>query len=153
MLTAPLNSVEADALQSPFLRAGFRARQGIAWSAIFFAILQSVCTFFFAVSWLRVAIGISALTIGASIGTALDRFHTDWLRIPMIGFALGGALFNLAMLAHIRYLRNRPASQWRRIPLTARKMWTERLQMALSVATVLLVIFEEYFHFRWSTHL
>ena len=149
----PTESVDPETLTSPVLRAGLRARQGLAWSGIFFAVLQSVCTFFAAASWLRLAIGIGSFSISAWFNTALDRFHTDWLRIPMIVFAAGGALFNLVILAQVRYLRNRPASQWRRMPLTARKLWTERLQLALALVTLLLVAFEEYFHTRWSSHL
>ena len=149
----PVNPSDSEPLPLRLPRFGFRARQRIAWSGIFFAILQSVCTFFFAVGWLRLAIGIGSFSISAWIGTALDRFHADWIRIPMIILALSGALFNLAILAQVRYLRNRPASQWRRVPLTARKVWNERLQLALALATLLLVGIEEYFHMRWSRHL
>lgn len=129
------------------------AAKGIAWSSMFFALLQSICTFFAALDGLRVAIGVGSLTISAWMGSALDRFHADWVRVPMITFALCGALLNLVVLAQVRHLRNRPASQWRRSPLSEKKVWTERLQLALSLATLLLVGIEEYLHFRLCGHL
>src|SRR6201996_1253654 len=89
------------------------ARGLIAWSSFFFALLQSICTFFAALDGLRLAIGIGSLAVSAGVGSDLDRFHADWIRIPMIGLALLGSLTNLAVLAQIRRLRRRPASQWR----------------------------------------
>ena len=41
-------------------------------------------------------------------------FHTDWIRLPMIGIALAGALLNLWVLSRLRRLRSNPASAWRR---------------------------------------
>lgn len=130
-----------------------RAQGVIAWSSFFFALLQSVCTVFAALDGVRLLIGVSSLALSASVGSALDRFHTDWLRVPMIGLALLGSLLNLAVLMQIRYLRNRPASQWRQKPVSPRKLRMERLQFFLSIATLILVAVEEYLHFRWCHHL
>ena len=153
MSTVPVSSPEQHTLRLPLERVGSRASQGIAWSSIFFAVLQSICTFFVALDWFRVAIGISSFTLSASIGKALDRFHADWIRIPMIVLALSGALLNLVILVQVLHLRNRPAAQWRRVPLTTRKIWSERLQWTLAVGTVFLVGLEEFLHIRWSGHL
>ena len=71
----------------------------------------------------------------------------------MIGIALLGASLNLAVLLQIRHLRNRPASQWRLVPLSPRKIQMERIQLALSVATLFLVGIEEYFHRHLFHHL
>src|SRR5580698_8584834 len=75
-----------------------KAQDVIAWSSFFFALLQSVCTVFAALDGVRLLIGVSSLALSASVGSALDRFHTDWLRVPMIGLALLGSLLNLAVL-------------------------------------------------------
>jgi len=129
------------------------ARGVIAWSSFFFALLQSVCTFFAALDGLRLAIGIGSLAVSAGVGTAMDRFHQDWIRIPMMGLALAGSMLNLVILAQVRRLRNRPASQWRRIPLSPRKLRMERVQIFLSLATLVLIGVEEYLHLRWCGHL
>ncbi len=95
-----------------------RVQGVIAWSSFFFAVLQSICTFFAAVDSLRLVIGVGSLVISAGIGTAMDRFHQDWIRVPMTVIALLGSSLNLVILMQIRHLRNRPASQWRQRPRT-----------------------------------
>lgn len=60
--------------------AGNDSAQGaIVWSSFFFAVLQSICTFFAAVDGLRLVIGVGSLAVSAGIGTAMDRFHQDWI--------------------------------------------------------------------------
>ena len=126
-----------------------RTQGVIAWSSLLFAILQSVCTFFAALSGLRLAIGVGAFALASGAGVRWDKiFHPDKVRIPMIVLALVGSLLNLAVIAHMRWLRNRPASQWRRVPLTSKQLRMERLQIALSILTLLLVIIEELYHHR-----
>ena len=83
----------------------------------------------------------------------LDRFHADWIRLPMIGLALIGSLLNLVILAQIRRLRHRPASQWRQVPLSRHQIRMERVQLVLSVATLVLIGIEEYLHFHLRHHL
>jgi hypothetical protein len=120
----------------------------IGWSSFLFAILQSICTFFAALDGLRFLIGAGSLAISAATGAALDRFHADWIRIPMIGLALLGSLLNLAILMQLRRLRRRPASQWRQKPPSARKICMERMQLILSIATLALIGIEEFQHFH-----
>ncbi|HTV05705.1 MAG TPA: hypothetical protein VME86_10095 [Acidobacteriaceae bacterium] len=85
------------------------------------------------------------MTTGA--GAAMVDFHTDWIRRPMLAFALVGSLLNLAILIHARRLRNRPAAQWRRKAITSHQIRMERLQWVLSLAALILVAVEEYLHF------
>jgi len=73
-------------------------------------------------------------------------FHTDAIRVPMIVLALVGSLLNLAILMHVRHLRNRPAAQWRQKPLSLRQKRTELAQLVLSLATLVLIGVEEYLH-------
>ena len=74
------------------------------------------------------------------------RFHADAIRVPMIVIALLGSLLNLAILMHVRHLRNRPAAQWRRRSLSLREKRKELAQLVLSLATLVLVGVEEYLH-------
>jgi hypothetical protein len=67
----------------------------------------------------------------------------------MMALALAGSLLNLLALAQVRRLRRRPASQWRQQPPTARKLRMERLQIVLSVATLVLIAAEEGLHYHW----
>jgi len=120
----------------------------IAWSSLCFALLQSICTFFAALDGLRLAIGVGSLAFAASAGATLDKFHANQIRIPMIVIALLGSLLNLVVLAHIRRLRKRPASQWRQVPLSAHRRRMERVQLIVSYVTLLLVGIEEFLHFR-----
>jgi hypothetical protein len=124
-----------------------RTRGLLAWSSFFFALLQSICTAAVAINGVRFAIGIGALVLTSGAGAAMVRFHTDWIRIPMISLALVGSLANIAILIHLRRLRSRPAAQWRLKPLTAHQVRMERLQWVLSIAALVLIGVEEYFHF------
>jgi hypothetical protein len=130
-----------------------KVRGAIAWSSFFFAILQSICTFFAAVDGLRLAIGIGALAVSAGVGATFDRLHTDWVRVPMILLALAGSLLNLVVLWQIRRLRANPAAQWRVTSPSPRKLRMERVQFVLSILTLVLVGVEEYWHFTWHHHL
>jgi hypothetical protein len=130
-----------------------RAQGVIAWSSFLFAFLQSICTFFVALGGLRLLIGVTSVAVSATMGTALERFHTDWIRIPMMGIALIGSLLNLAVLYQIRRLRNRPAAQWRRQPLSRGKVRMERIEFFLSIAALALIGIEEYLHFHFHHHL
>jgi len=150
MSTTPANLPGPDDQSSPLIpdKTG-SARGVIAWSGFFFALLQSVCTFFAALNGLRIAIGIGSLAVSAAVSSAMDRFHTDWLRMPMIALALLGSLLNLVVLWQVRRLRRRPASQWRQQPLSLRAIRMERIQLVLSIATLALIAIEEYWHIRW----
>ena len=111
-----------------------------------FALLQSICAAVLAISGVRVAIGLTALVAAAGVDTPAKGFHADAIRIPMMLFALVGALINLCLLWNARRLRNRPAAQWRRVQLTAKKRASERAQLILSVLTLALLAAE------WLTH-
>ncbi len=123
------------------------APPALAWSSFLFAFLQSICAGVIAINGLRLAIGLGSLALSFGTGAAMVWFHSNWIRIPMVLFAFLGAALNLAIYFHVRHLRNRPASQWRQKPLTPGNLRKQRLQMFLSVVTLLLVGLEEYLHF------
>jgi hypothetical protein len=118
----------------------------INWSSLVFAVLQSACTAVIAISGLRVAIGLTALAAAAGIHAPARGFHQDAIRIPMMLLALLGALINLYIVWKIRWLRRKPAAQWRQQPVTKKKLNSERLQIALAILTLLLLAAE------WTTH-
>lgn len=139
-------------LAQRFTEDASAARNVIAWSSLAFAVLQSVCTFFAAMNALRVGIGIGSLVLAAGTASAIDRFHVDWLRVPMIGLALLGAVLNLLVLWQIRRLRQHPAARWRQITPSPGKMRMERMQLVLSILTLVLVGLEERQHLIWLHH-
>jgi hypothetical protein len=118
----------------------------LTWSSFAFALLQSFCSAVIAISGIRVAIGLTALAAAAGTHAPATGFHSDAIRIPMMALALAGSLLNLYLLWNARRLRNRPAAQWRRVPLTAKKKASERLQLILSIVTLALLAAE------WITH-
>jgi hypothetical protein len=153
MAATPATTVETQASE-PLRDAPPTGRTGrvIAWSSFLFALLQSLCTFFAAANGLRFAIGIGALVVGATAGKVLDWFHSDVIRLPMVGLALFGSLLNLLVLWQVRRLRARPAAAWRVRPVSASKMRMEWVQFGLSVVTLVLIAVEEYWHLRWHHH-
>jgi hypothetical protein len=111
-----------------------------------FILLQSACTAVMTISGVRVLIGLGALAAASGLNRPASGFHGDAIRIPMMIVAVVGSLINLYVIWRVRSLRNRPAAQWRRIPMTPRQIWSERLQIGLAILTLLLVLAE------WWTH-
>jgi hypothetical protein len=143
MSTTPSEPLESSVVTNELVR-----KQGlIAWSGLLFALIQSICGAVVAINGLRLAIGIGSLALSTGAGAAVVRFHGDAIRVPMIVIALLGSLLNLAILMHVRHLRQRPAAQWRVKPLSSREKRTELIQLILSLATLVLIGVEEYLHF------
>jgi hypothetical protein len=82
-----------------------------------------------------------------------DEFARRQVRLSMMGLALLGSLLNLAILIRVRRLRNRPASRWRQRPLTPHQIRMERVQMVLSLASLVHIGVEEYLHLHMHGHL
>jgi hypothetical protein len=118
----------------------------INWTSLVFALLQSACTAVIAISGIRVVIGLGALAAAAGVDAPARGFHSDAIRIPMMVLALAGACINLYVIGRIRRLRARPASQWRQEEVPPKKLRSERLQIALAVMTLLLLLAEAVTH-------
>ena len=138
---------------NPVAGGSAKPRAWIGWSSFFFALLQSVCTFFASVNGVRLAIGIGALALSGGARATVRWLHSDAIRLPMMGLALVGTLLNLLVLWQIRRLRARPAAQWRQTAVSSRKIRMEWLQLVLSIVTLVLIAVEEYWHLRWHHHL
>ena len=113
---------------------------------MFFAVLQSACTAVFALSGIRVAIGLTALAAAGGVYGPAKGFHQDAIRIPMLILGALGALINLAVLMQIWRLRKRASGDWRRREVSVKERRSERLQFLLAVVTLLLVAAE------WVAH-
>ncbi|HKT47633.1 MAG TPA: hypothetical protein VJP87_08940 [Candidatus Acidoferrales bacterium] len=144
----PLVSADNSAASRPKTRSGIWAfnLRLINWSSVLFAILQSACTAVITISGARVLIGLGALAAAAGVDAPARGFHADSIRIPMMAFALAGSLLNLYVVMKVRRLRNRQAARWRQQPVSRKKLNSERLQIALSVLTLLLLAAEWILH-------
>ena len=114
-------------------------------TAMVMALLQSLCTAILTINGIRVGIGVAALA-ASSIAAPLLSFHRDAIRIPMLSIcrdwrggqpARTGVGLALARAARV---------QWRRQPITKKQRWSERLQVSMAVATLVLVGLEIYTH-------
>lgn len=123
-----------------------RLAPGLGWASLAFALLQSLCTAVLTISGIRVAIGLTALAAASGIYAPAKGWHQDAIRVPMLTLAAAGAILNLAVLAWIGHLRNRPAAQWRRRETSAKERRSERLQVAMAILTLVLVGLETWTH-------
>ena len=122
---------------------GVRALGGVSLAM---ALLQSLCTAVFAISGIRVAIGLGALAAVSGIYAPARGWHQDAIRIPMLILATVGSLVNLAVLGWIWRLRAQGSAQWRRKELTPKQRRSERLQVVLAIVTLVLVGLETWTH-------
>jgi hypothetical protein len=152
-LAAPAGAPEPQAAEAQAAHTVSRFKW-IGWSSLFLAAVQSVCTIFVALSGLRLLLGAAAFAAAAGVMKFADkRIHIDAVRIPMVMFALVGAVFNLVALWQVRRLRGRAASAWRQQKVSRSKFASERVQLALSVLTLILLAVESYYHLQNTHHL
>ncbi len=118
----------------------------LSGASLVMAVLQSVCTAVLTVSGIRVAIGLTAFALSGSVFAPVRWFHQDAIRIPMLVLATAGALLDLAVLAWMRHLRQRPSADWRKREKSSKEKRSERLQLALAVLTLVLVGLETWTH-------
>jgi hypothetical protein len=118
------------------------------WSAVFFAVLQSVCSAFIALSSIRLLIGATAFAFSVGVVKLGDKMHIAAIRIPMMLFALIGSLLNLFVLWQVWRLRRRSSSAWRQKPFSPQKRRSEILQLLLSVVTLFLLAAEYWAHWK-----
>jgi hypothetical protein len=130
--------------------AGIRA---LSWTAIGFALLQSVCALALALAGGGALIGFSLLAAFSGLMRVAVAFHADWIRLPMIGIALAGALLNLWVWSRTRRLRANPAGAWRRQAPDLKQLHRERIQLAMALATILLVALEAGLHLHNHGHI
>ena len=123
-----------------------RGMRVLTGASLLMALLQSLCTAVLTISGVRVAIGLSALAAASGIYAPARGFHQDAIRIPMLWFAASGAILNLLVLAWIWRLRAQPSALWRKRKINRKELRAERLQVALSILTLILVGLETWTH-------
>jgi hypothetical protein len=139
----PEQELEVD-LEEP--KHGERRSLAVGLTSLFFILLQSACTAFFAISGLRLLIGLGSLAAAATGLKFLEALHGATFRIPMETLAVVGSVVNLVAVRRVRRLRARSASQWRTRPATAKQLRSESWQIGLAIVTLLLVAVEWGFH-------
>lgn len=122
------------------------AVRAAGFTGFMFALLQSFCTAVFAISGLRVAIGLTGLAVAGGIFAPIRGFHQDAIRIPMLVIGAVSAIVNLAVLLRVWSLRRRASGSWRRRTISAKERRSERLQVALAILTLVLVGLEVWTH-------
>lgn len=127
-------------------RLDSRKWRTLSFTSLLVALAQSICTAVLTISGIRVVIGLSALAAASGIYAPATGFHRDAIRIPMLILATLGAVANLAILAWIRHLRDRPSAQWRRREPAAEEKRSEKLQIAMAILTLVLVGLETWTH-------
>ena len=138
---------EAEGSQPAVLKAA--PSMSVVASSLLFSVLQSICTAIVALNSVRLAIGIGSLAMTTGLGAAMEHFHQiTWLRVTLLVGALSGSILTLGIVLRAIRLRNRPAARWRLRPLSSKQKRMELLQVSLSLLTLLLIVVEEYLHFR-----
>ena len=128
------------------LKTTSRSTWLVGGTSFVFVLLQSVCTAAMALSGVRLLIGVTSLAAASVVPGFIVRFHTGWIRIPMMTVAVLGSVVNLYVLWRIRSLRSRPSSQWRMQPPTAKQQRAEMFQIVISIVTLVLVVAESVAH-------
>jgi hypothetical protein len=128
-----------------------KGMSAVSFASVVVALLQSLCTAVLTINSIRLGIGLAALAAG-SIWEPVRAFHRDAIRIPMLIFAVLGAVVNLAVLAWVWHLRARPEAQWRRQPISAKQRRSERVQVAMALLTLVLVGSETWIHAIFHPH-
>jgi hypothetical protein len=119
--------------------------KAVSIASMVVALLQNLCAAILAINGIRLGIGLAALAAG-SIWEPVRVFHRDAIRIPMLIFAVAGAVVNLAVLGWVWRLRARPEAQWRRQQISKKQRRSERLQVAMALLTLMLVASETWLH-------
>lgn len=127
--------------------------KALNWTAIVFAVLQSVCALALALSTAGALIGFSLLVAFSGLLRVGVALHADWIRLPMIAVALAGALLNLWVWARLRRLRTNPASAWRRQPGDSKQLRREWVQLSVALTTIVLVLLEAGLHLHNHGHI
>jgi ABC-type xylose transport system permease subunit len=113
----------------------------IGWASLALAAVQAICAAAVALSGVRVLLGMTSLLAAGAVGPA-QGFHRNALRIPILTIAGMLAALNLLLLWNENRIRRNPAAQWRTLPLTSRQRRGRWIQLATSVATLLLILAE-----------
>ena len=117
----------------------------LGWSALALAAVESLCAAAVALSGVRVLLGMGSLIAATAAGPA-HGLHREALRVPILWVSGALALLNLLLLWNENRIRHNPAAQWRLQPLTPKQRRQRWIQLATSVAALLLILAEVVTH-------
>lgn len=115
------------------------AKRGVP---LLFAVLESVCVFLIGLSKMGILVGVSSLLAAEKASS----FHSEKFRIPILLVAVIGSVVNLYSVWNFHRLRNAASAAWRRRPLSGGRKAKDAVLVVLSVAALVLVAAELYFH-------
>ena len=138
-----LNPTDA-APPAPAHSASEAVRRRVSIGTVIFAVVGAPCVLYATLGPLAIPLGIGAL-FGAS--SALWWFDLDVVRIPLLGFAICGAVANLYAVWHARQLRAQAAAAGEWILLTTRERRRALWVTALSSLALGISVFELVAHY------
>lgn len=121
-----------------------RKEKRLSLAALTGAAIQGLCVFAVAANSVKVALGIGSVAAGG--GSSL--IHSDPIRLTLRYVSAGLATATFYVIWNGWRLRNRTASQWRKVPLTKGQKWAIALGLFSSVASWFLIIAEVFAHQR-----
>lgn len=122
----------------------------LSWGSLVLAFAESLCVAAVALSGVRVALGMTSL-IAATAGGPAHGWHRDAFRIPLLTLGGIGAVVVLLLAGNEDRMRRNPSAAWRLQPLTPEQKRSRRIQIWLSVLTLLLIAAELMTH-PWFHH-
>jgi hypothetical protein len=117
----------------------------LSWGSLALAFAESICVAAVGLSGLRVAIGMSSLISATAAGPA-HGFHRNALRIPFLAVGGIGSVLVLLLVWNESRMRKNPAAAWRLQPLTTKQKRSRRIQVILSVLSLVLIVLELITH-------
>lgn len=125
-------------------------RRLMGWSALVLAASESLCAAAVALSGVRVLLGMSSLIAATAAGPATG-WHREALRVPILWVSGVIAVLTLLLVWNEDRIRRNPAAAWRLEPPTAKQRRQRWIQIATSVAALLLILGEVVTH-PWFHH-
>jgi hypothetical protein len=112
------------------------------------SLVEGACAILVASASAKVFVGLGAV---AGVVKA-SRLHTDIIRIPVLLVSAAAAIIMLVVLWNSWRARNRPASRWRKKPMTLREKFSLAVTLLASVMTLALVAGEAIEHPIFHVH-
>jgi hypothetical protein len=114
----------------------------LSLASIATSLIQGICLFAVGINSAKVLLGVTS--VAASGGAAW--IHSDPVRFTLRYVSAFLATATLWVIWNGWRLRNRGASRWRRVPLTARERWTIAFGLFSSFLSWVLILAEVFAH-------
>ncbi len=137
-------------LIAPFEEAQKSSSPSLLLSSAAFvgSLVEGACAILVASASAKVFVGLGAV---AGVVKA-SRLHADIIRVPVLLASAAAAVIMLVVLWNSWRARNRPASRWRKKPMTLREKFSLAVTLLASVLTLALVVGEAIEHPIFHVH-